>query len=164
MRPELYLPYLSSDFKFFKLKMLAIKNKGGVTKADFTFCTENIQNIDFKFATNEEHKREDIELLERRELATTIAGTQKLHSFKPVNSYSLEVRSFSASTETCIKKVAQNMQCIQNQDINGYVAVTYDKEWYVGYVMEKDNEKKEAKITFMQPKGPARSFTYRRTG
>ena len=98
--------------------------------------------------------------MERRELASTIAGTQKLHSFKPVNSYSLEVRSFSASTETCIKKVAQNMQCIQNQDINGYVAVTYDKEWYVGYVMEKDNEKKEAKITFMQPKGPARSFTY----
>ena len=41
------------------------------------------------------------------------------------------------------------MQCIQNQDINGYVAVTYDKEWYVGYVMEKDNEKKEAKITFI---------------
>jgi hypothetical protein len=33
-------------------------------------------------------------------------------------------------------------------------------EWYAGYVMEKDNVKKEAKITFLQPKGPARSFTF----
>ena len=31
-RPELYLPYISTDFKFFKLKMLAIKNKGGYLK------------------------------------------------------------------------------------------------------------------------------------
>ena len=35
-RPELYLPYLLTDFKFFKLKMLAIKNKGGLPKADFS--------------------------------------------------------------------------------------------------------------------------------
>ena len=34
-RPELYLPYLSTAFKFFKLKVLVIKNKGGLPKADF---------------------------------------------------------------------------------------------------------------------------------
>ena len=36
LRPELYLLYLSTDFNVLKLKMLAIKNKVGLSKADFS--------------------------------------------------------------------------------------------------------------------------------
>ena len=132
-----------------------------LTPADFySFCEKNIENIDFKFAKEDDHHNEVEILQDRRERATTIAGTQKFHCFKPVNSFTLEVRHFSSSRDSMVKKVADNLENLPQNEISGYVTVTYDQKWYVGYVMEKDCSKKEALVTFLQPNGPSRSFTY----
>jgi len=99
-------------------------------------------------------------LKERHLSAITIAGTQKLHAFKPLNANCLEVRYFSASSEAEIKKVSDSSQKVSDNDIFGYVTAVYDQEWYLGYVLEKDKDLKHAKLTFLEPKGPSRSFNY----
>jgi hypothetical protein len=40
------------------------------------------------------------------------------------------------------------------------VTAVYDQDWYLGYVMEKEKDLKEAKLTFLEPKGPSGSFNY----
>ena len=51
----------------------------------FNFCDKDIKQIDVVYTTHDQYQAE-AELLEERHLtATTIAGTQKLHSFIPVN-------------------------------------------------------------------------------
>ena len=38
----------------------------------------------------------------------------------------------------------------------GNVTVVYD--WYLGHILEKARETKQAKITFLEPKDPSRSL------
>lgn len=128
--------------------------------AFFQFCEESIPNINFKFSTNQDYEAEERKLKERHLSAITIAGTQKLHAFKPLNANCLEVRYFSASSEAEIKKVSDSSQKVSDNDIFGYVTAVYDQEWYLGYVLEKDKDLKHAKLTFLEPKGPSRSFNY----
>jgi hypothetical protein len=40
------------------------------------------------------------------------------------------------------------------------MTAVYDYEWYLGYVIEKEQNLKEAKVTFLEPKGPSRSLNY----
>ena len=44
--------------------------------------------------------------------------------------------------------------------MNGYVTVVYDKKWWIAYVLEKNEELDEAKLTFLHPAGPFNSFFY----
>ena len=73
----------------------------------FNFCDKEIKQIDAVYTTHDQYQAE-AELLEERHLtATTIAGTQKLHSFIPVNCSTLEVRFFSDSLDSQLKKFAR---------------------------------------------------------
>jgi hypothetical protein len=128
--------------------------------AFFQFCEESIPNINFKFSTNQDYEIEEKILKDRHLSAITIAGTQKLHAFKPLSTSSLEVKYFSASLEAEVKKVCDSEQKVSDEKIVGYVTAVYDQDWYLGYVMEKEKDLKEAKLTFLEPKGPSRSFNY----
>jgi hypothetical protein len=45
-------------------------------------------------------------------------------------------------------------------DISGYVTTVYYKNWWLGYILEKNEELDEVKVTFLHPWGPATSFSY----
>ena len=49
----------------------------------FHYCQAEIKNIKFAFSSNADHKTGADLLKTRHEMAVTIAGTQKLHCFKP---------------------------------------------------------------------------------
>jgi hypothetical protein len=38
------------------------------------------------------------------------------------------------------------------------VTAVYAHEWYLGYVIEKEQNLMQANVTFLEPKGPSRSF------
>jgi hypothetical protein len=85
--------------------------------AFFQFCEENIPNISFKFSSNQDHEAEEKKLKDRHMRAITIAGTQKLHAFKPLSTSSLEVKNFSASSHAEIKKVCDSLQNVSNKNM-----------------------------------------------
>ena len=66
----------------------------------FEFIQSNLHSINAKFVTVDDWHVEE-EFLCAQFLGTkTIAGTQKLHSFKPINRSTLEVRKYSCSNES----------------------------------------------------------------
>ena len=126
----------------------------------FNFCDKDIKQIDVVYTTHDQYQAK-AELLEERHLtATTIAGTQKLHSFIPVNCSTLEVRFFSDSLDSQLKKVCQTVNTLQMEDITGYITVAYDNKWWLGVVINKNISTTEVEVTFLHPSGPARSFKY----
>lgn len=44
--------------------------------------------------------------------------------------------------------------------MNGYVTTVYDGKWWIAYVLEKNEELDEVKLTFLHPAGPSNSFFY----
>ena len=129
-------------------------------QAFFKFCEENIENIKFQFATNSDYGEEERLLHVRLVRANTIAGTQKMHYFQPVTKYSLLVKQFSLSEISSIKRVSDSVQLLPDEEILGYVTVTYERDWWLGYVLDRNTDLRQATIKFLQPKGPSGSFTY----
>ena len=82
---------------------------------------------------------------------------QSRSAFKPFNKISVEAKRFSASTDAIIKKVCDTIQKVDDENNVGNVTVVvYD--WYLGHILEKARETKQAKITFLEPKDPSRSL------
>ena len=65
-------------------------------------------------------------------------------------------------TRCVIKKVViyDTDHGIQIDDVNGYVTVMYEDNWWLGYVLEKDFNSGEVKIKFLHPHGPSSLFTF----
>lgn len=46
-------------------------------------------------------------------------------------------------------------------NINGYITVAYDKRWYVGLVIDKDDANSSCTVSFMIPPGPSQTQSFR---
>ena len=77
-----------------------------------------------------------------------LLALRNFNFFQPVNESSLIVKQFSSSNISSTKKGVQNFH---DKVISGYVTVLYDKEWWLGYIVDKDKTIKEATVTFLQP-------------
>ena len=95
-------------------------------------------------------------------MASTFAGTQKLHSFRPVDKETVIVKEFTSSNEEYVKKVSSRCaeSPVLDEDIHGYVLVAYLNDWYLGTVTNKDPIQKTLTVNFLHPKGPSKSFKY----
>ncbi|KAL5503683.1 hypothetical protein EMCRGX_G010672 [Ephydatia muelleri] len=120
----------------------------------FTFCHTQLQGITFKFITTNEWSIEETLLKERFSKAKTIAGTQRLHSFVPVDTTTLQVREYSASydSRTEAVQVVVSPQ-VKMCDIKGYVTAIYDGAWWVACVTGSDPEMQEVTLSFLHPRG-----------
>ena len=49
---------------------------------------------------------------------------------------------------------------IQIDDVNGYVTVMYEDNWWLGYVLDKNFNSGEVTVKFLHPHGPSPSFTF----
>lgn len=47
-------------------------------------------------------------------------------------------------------------------EVSGYITAVYDQKWWLAYVLEKNEEEDELKVTFLHPAGPSSSFSYPR--
>jgi len=79
--------------------------------------------------------------------AVTIAGTQKRHHFQPITNCSLIVKQFSSSEVSTVKKVAESAQDFPDEEMLGYVTVTYDGDWWLVNVVERDTDLRQATVT-----------------
>ena len=88
----------------------------------FIFCYTQLQGITFKFITTKEFGNEETLLQERFSKAKTITGIQRLHSFVPVDTSTLQVRVYSVSCDFCTEAVQVVVSRQVNMcDIKGWV-------------------------------------------
>lgn len=129
----------------------------------FDWAVENVKSVNFEFSTQEDHIEAERFLEKRFSYALTIKGTQKLHAFIPllISTSRILVKSFSNSSESRIEKLNASEK-LQLADVSGYVTAIYDDKWWLAYVMAKNEEDDEVKLTFLHPAGPAPSFTFPR--
>lgn len=69
------------------------------------FAKDNIQVMNFKYTTKEDHKNEEIKLTQRFEKCCKITGTQKLHTFIPFSKEKTTTKMYSDSDESKIELV-----------------------------------------------------------
>lgn len=126
----------------------------------YLWCTENIKNCNFVYAKIEEHIEEEKALKERFSQCQTIVGTRKKHCYIPQSKSQVKTKTFSNSSESVIDKVVPSEDDVPLENINGFVACVYDSKWYLGCVLDVFEESNEVKISFLQPHGPSKSFTF----
>ena len=134
----------------------------------YEFGCSEIPSVNFHYVTVEEYENESVLLSKRFESARTIAGTHKLHSFRPISANELEIRNFSSSEEKrieCISTVINDSDSfIKLSVIKGYVTARYDGYWWLGCVTKSIPDTEDVQVTFLHPHGPAKSFKYPPTG
>lgn len=129
----------------------------------FDWAKENIVNIDFIYSSQEEYEHEKALLKERLEEAKTLKGTRQFHFYQPKNETRVLVKTFSFSSDTQEEIVSEN-DADSDLDINeifGFVTSIYDKKWWLGCVLSKEND--EVEISFLEPHGPSPSYKYPRS-
>lgn len=130
----------------------------------YEWSVKNITGISFDFSTQEEHVLSEIFLKDRFSEAHTIKGTQQYHAFIPLASSlnKLSVKFFSDATNSFQVSVSRSIDQLKLTDCNGYMTVVYGSNWWLAYVLEKNEEEDEVKVTFLHPQGPSPSFSYPR--
>jgi len=128
----------------------------------FEWAVENITNIDFAYSTQEDYVVSECFLKNSFDQALTVKGTQQYHAFIPKTTSKIFVKNFSMDPEGYEKVVSKSPDKLKLADISGYITVVYEANWWLGYVLQKNEELDEVKVTFLHPAGPATSFSYPR--
>ena len=129
----------------------------------FDFACSEIPSVNFHYTTVEEHENESALLSKRFELTRTIAGTHRLHSFRPISRKELAVQDFSSGDNErieCVSSVTGSDNVLKFAAIKGYVTAHYDGSWWLACVTKSMPDSGEVEVTFLHPHGPAKSFKY----
>ena len=130
-------------------------------RALFEWAQEAIKNINFQYVTYEEYRETEDYLRERLERAVTVQGTRKYHAFIPTKTRGrMFVKLFSLSSDIEEKSTERGTTAPSFQEMIGYVIVVYNEAWYLGYILEKNEEESILHISFLEPSGPAPSYKY----
>ena len=130
----------------------------------YDFSCSEMPTGNFRYTTVAEHEYEyEATLLnERFESSRTIAGTHRLHPFRPISSSELEVRAYSSSNDKLIECVSSlKKDCgkmMKLSAIQGYVTARYDGSWWLGYITRSMPDSEEVEVSFLHPKGPTKAF------
>ena len=121
----------------------------------YKFCEENIENVKFFNISAKEMSIRRPSIEARFQGGSTVAGTQSYHHFAPVDDNQTVVfKRLSSDTEICGKRRFNTTPPVPSAhyNIGDYVAVVYDREWYIGLIQSADTANQECEITFMHPK------------
>ena len=130
----------------------------------FDLCQNEIKDIRF-YCISQEEMMETREILKDRfELGKTVKGTRKSHHFIPLSCSKIGHKLTSEDEQfaevfyfkiTYVEKFNHNnLKCFT------YVTCVYDTFWWVGMISSIDKEEGDAKIEFMHPHGPRKSFSW----
>ena len=125
---------------------------------------------EFKLITFFHFDKTDVEssrkLLNDRYLkGSTVIGTRSFHHFYPIDEGVLEYKRTSddecAAGSHCFFTVSPS-HSLADFTLMSYVACNYDEKWWVGMILELDQQNNDMKVTFMHPHGPSKSFFWPR--
>jgi len=124
------------------------------------FCTNQFSKIIFKFIDKQSMIQVRNTLSERFKHATTITGTRSFHHFFPVSETTISTKKISADDSVALtfQFTGKQYSIVDQLKIKCFVCCNYDMNWYVGEVEEISISEGDARVNFMHPKGPARSF------
>lgn len=128
----------------------------------FEWAVENIAKIELAYSTQEDYVESECFLKNRFDQALAIKGTHQYHAFIPESTSKILVKNFSMNSEALEKEVSKSSDKLKLADVSGYIIVVYDAKWWLAYVLEKNEELDEIKVTFLHPAGPSKSFSYPR--
>ena len=131
----------------------------------FHFVESSLNGINVEFLTYADWQTEEDLLRERFSIAKTIAGTRRLHDFKPLSKSILRAWEFSASSSAReVSVVTDNVREVEVElrAIAGYIAVEYDGKWWIAYVNEIFSQSNKVSVNFLHPHGPSPSYFYPR--
>ena len=124
----------------------------------FEWAIENIPSVSFHYWSMDDYRREEILLKERFLKSRTIPGTRKLHSFIPLTRNKVSTKVYSLSTTSKEERVTFLESELPIEEICGFVTLLYEKHWWVGCVLQLDEDNGEAMISILHPHGPSSSF------
>lgn len=130
----------------------------------FTWCSQNIGGINFKYCTEEDYNEHETFLNKRFADVLTIPGTQKIHAVIPISTENtFQAKPFSSSLDVRICQLLPGGD-IYSEDLqnlwSGFVTVQYDSAWWLACIIAKNVDSGEVKVSFLHPRGPAPSFYY----
>ena len=114
------------------------------------------------YVSQEEYIETAIFLENRLSKSIAIQGAQKLHAFIPIpfSKSKIKVKMFSNSTEFTTAKVTSLQDRRQIAEISGYITIIYKNDWWLAYVLAKEESEDEVKVSCLHPSCPSTSFSY----
>ena len=86
----------------------------------------------------------------------SIPGTRSYHQFVPLSRDRVGAKRCSDDEQFACTHDFNAVFCLDEEILVGsYVAVIYDQSWWVGLIIEKNDEESDVKVKFMHPKGPS---------
>ena len=129
----------------------------------FQWADTNIKGIKFFYVPKEqvEGKRDAQEAHFRG--ARKVPGIRSHHSFIPTTTGQLKIMyHISADTTGTLVQDTQEHSDMQQYIPGKYIACVYDQKWYVGSIVECDEEEQDVLVSFMAQVGTSRSFKWPR--
>lgn len=127
----------------------------------FQWAERHIQGIKFFFVSKDQVEAKAGGQEARFSSAKKVPGIRSHHCFIPTSNGQLRMFRVSADTTGTLVQEPQdlpNMQYVPGQ----YIAAVYDQKWYVGSIVECDEEKQDVLVSFMAQVGTSRSFKWPR--
>ena len=125
----------------------------------FRFANSNVENIKVFYVSKEDVDNNEKALSNRFKSAKPLPGTQSFHRFAPLDSKTVEASELSNSITKKSFVVMRNVEVksIEFKDlrINSVIACSYEGEWYLAIIKEKNDENFEANVHFFRPAGHA---------
>ena len=119
----------------------------------FEFCVEEIKGIDFLFLKNQEIGNIRVNMEERYKRADTVPGTRSFHQFIPISDsiigakYISDVQSYAVQFDFNIVHLLGPGDTLSPSQ---FVVCLYDRQYWVGIIMEVSSDILDVKVKFMQ--------------
>ena len=126
------------------------------------FCKENIKDIEFFFISKDSMVKVREQQIKRFAHGSTIPGTRSFHQFVPLSDkkialkYTSDDRDFAGTFSFASNTPENGVGARRNE----YVACIYDHKWWVGMILEINEDEGDFQINLMHPPGPTQSFTW----
>ena len=134
----------------------------------YNWAVSNVDKIRFFFVTtqNIQDNASSFSLDQRFSDTKKVAGTRSHHSFIPQSSNKMEMRRVSGDDMYTSVYIGSDIEQSTSQqshdepatlpvDVNlyqpgRYIACVYDNRWYIGNIMQRNDEKQDVYVNFMK--------------
>ena len=97
---------------------------------------------------------------ERWQFGKSVPGTRNSHHFIPLTRTRIGHRFTSEGTELFTHDFNNADKVIDLPQISAFIACIYDSRWWIGQVLDIDEEEGDVRVQFMWPHGPRKQFSW----
>ena len=125
----------------------------------FEFCKTQIRDIIFLFVDKNQLQETREAFAQRFEGTISVPGTRSFHMFQPLSNSCIATKRCSEDALfTLHHDLLGKPDARINFDKFDFVACEYEEKWWIGMVMDVNEEEGDALVKFMHPCGLAGSF------